>query len=150
MAPAAHPCPSIPPRDAAPYKSLCCLRSLLIKTKRSSQGLDRRKDPCFSQLWGKRGGGKREIPKLSHHTFFSLSRFCSTSGMAEGARACLFTAVCFQPIKALTRWIFFHFHRALHTDAESSGKRSCQGTLSRGADVSGENKVETMREKEER
>ena len=61
----------------------------------------------------------------------------------------MFDAVCFQPIKALTRWIFFHFHRALQTDAESSGKRSCQGTLSSGADASGEWKVETMSEKEE-
>lgn len=145
-----HPCPSTPPLDAAPYKSLRCLRSLLIKTERSSRGLAKRKGSRFSQLWGERGGGKREIPKLSHRTFFSLSRFCSSSGTAEGARACLFTAVCFQPIKALTRWIFFHFHRALHTDAESSGKRSCQGTLSRGADASGENKVETTSENEER
>ena len=30
---------------------------------------------------------RRKIPKLSHHTFFSLSRFCSASRMAEGARA---------------------------------------------------------------
>lgn len=62
----------------------------------------------------------------------------------------MFGAVCFQPIDAFTRWIFSHFHRALHTDAESSAKRSCQGTLSRGADASGERKVETMSENEER
>lgn len=37
-----------------------------------------------------------------------------------------------------------------HTEAESSAKRSCQGTLSRGADASGERKVETMSENEER
>lgn len=60
----------------------------------------------------------------------------------------LFSAVCFQPIEAFTRWIFSHLHRALHTEAESSAKRSCQGTLSRGADASGGRKVETKSENE--
>lgn len=109
--------------------------------------------PCpsfFTTVGEKRRGEKRrKIPKLSHHTFFSLSRFRLASGMAEGARAGC-SMHCFPPIKALTRWIFFHFHKVLHTVVESSGKRSCQGTLSRGADASGERKVETMSENGER
>lgn len=46
--------PSIPQPDAAPYKSLICLHSFIIKIKGSFQGLNNRKDPahvCRVKKW---------------------------------------------------------------------------------------------------
>lgn len=56
--PALHPCPSIPPPDAAPYKTLCCLHLLLIKTTRTSRGLDNSAG-CTGRWRGQKAGGRK-------------------------------------------------------------------------------------------
>lgn len=80
---------------------------------------------------------RRKNPKLSQRSFLSPLRFCLALGIAEGAGAGCSVQFVFSSWTHLPGGFFSHFHRALHTEAESSAKRSCQGTLSRGADASG-------------